>query len=64
MSCKCCGGRTLEFYAGDQLLAALSLHYNQSLRWPEEWSGDGQLTAQSRNERNRWLAARSIHPDE
>lgn len=64
MSCKCCGGPTFEFYAGDQLLAALSLHHNLSLRWPDKWPGDGYLTAESRDHLNRWLGAHSIHPDE
>ena len=43
--CMCCGEPSLEFYKGDQLITTLGIHHGSSLRWPEGWPGDAQLTA-------------------
>jgi hypothetical protein len=33
MQCRCCGSPTIYFYHGEQMLAAVSVHHRQTLRW-------------------------------
>ena len=59
--CMCCGNPTLEFYRDDKLIAALSLHHGQSLRWPSgKWTGDGHLTPASAEFLINWLNERGV----
>jgi hypothetical protein len=45
-STSCSGSLGFDFFAGDQLLATLSLHGGGDLRWSDgPWTGDAPLTA-------------------
>lgn len=60
-SCMCCGNPTFEFYAGDRLLAMVGYHHTERLRWADgKWTGDGRLTAASRNFLITWLAQHGV----
>ncbi len=59
--CGCCGDPTLEFYAGDRLLAMVGYHHGQSLRWAgSQWPADGLLTQPSQAFVVSWLAQHGI----
>jgi len=59
--CMCCGGPTLEFYRGDELLAMLGYHHGLSLRWPNgNWAGDGLLTESARDFLISWLEEHGV----
>lgn len=62
MHCMCCGTPTIEFYKGDKLLAMIGVHHGESLRWPGVWSRDAMLTAESRDQLNRWLQSIGAEP--
>ncbi len=40
--CMCLGNQALELYAGQQLLATITLHHGTSIRW-DAWKGDDNL---------------------
>jgi len=59
--CMCCGNPTLEFYAGDRLLAMVGYHHGQSLRWAGgQWPADGLLTQPSQAFVVSWLASHGV----
>jgi hypothetical protein len=61
--CSCCGHPTLEFWQGDRLLEAVSIHHGGSLRW-RNWSPDAMLTDAGRRFLRQWLTERGIgEPD-
>jgi hypothetical protein len=60
MGCMCCGSPTIEFYAGTELVAALSLHHGRNLRWPRQWPGDGHLTRYSADYLTEWLEENGV----
>jgi hypothetical protein len=41
--CMCYGDYAVEFYAGQQLLATISLHHGASMRY-DKWYGDAELS--------------------
>ncbi|MHC4253063.1 MAG: hypothetical protein ACYS9X_28420 [Planctomycetota bacterium] len=52
-----CGGDPhLWFFSGDQVLAVISVHHGQTLRWRAEFRNDVNLTADSRKAIVRYLA--------
>ncbi|MBM4285143.1 MAG: hypothetical protein FJ128_07825 [Deltaproteobacteria bacterium] len=60
-ACKCCGHPTLEFYRGQELLAALGVHHGETLRWAGgPWRGDAELTPAGSDFLTRWLADRGV----
>jgi hypothetical protein len=58
--CMCCGGPSIEFYRGDELLVTLGCHHGNALRWVEGWRGDGVMTTDSAAELNGWLRANGV----
>ncbi|MGE5296769.1 MAG: hypothetical protein ACM3VT_18265, partial [Solirubrobacterales bacterium] len=59
--CGCCGNPTLEFYAGDRLLAMVGYHHGQSLRWAGgEWPTDALLTQSSQAFVVSWLSQHGV----
>lgn len=57
-SCACGGNPTFEFYAGDALVATVSLHHGVSLRWADgPWPTDVNLTRQGSLSLVAWLKA-------
>ena len=40
--CMCMGDETLELYNGSDLIATISLHHGESIRW-DEWDWDAEL---------------------
>lgn len=57
--CYCLGDQTLEFYHHQQLIAVVSVHHGDHLRW-EGWPGDARLTAASARWLTEWLAKRGF----
>ncbi len=58
-ACQCSGSPTLEFYAGRDLRAAVSVHHGYRLRWAGgAWPGDAELVLASAEAMADWLAAR------
>src|SRR5262245_30238846 len=41
--CLCCGGPSIEFYKGEELVVTLGCHEGR-FRWVEGWQGDAVLT--------------------
>lgn len=59
--CRCCGDPTLEFYAGDRLLAMVGYHHGERLRWAGgQWAGDAELTDRSLAFVISWLAQHGV----
>jgi len=56
--CMCCGGPTVEIYAGASLLAELGMQHAYGFRWSAAWPGDATLTLESNEAVCRWMAAR------
>ncbi len=54
--CKCCGGPTIEFLRGGEIVESLTVHHGQALRW-DGWPGDGPLTSDSADALCDWLNA-------
>lgn len=58
--CMCCGGPSIEFYRGGELVVTLGCHHGKALRWNEGWRGDGVMTSESAAEVNAWLIANGV----
>jgi hypothetical protein len=56
--CMCCGNPSLEFYAGEKLVATLGFHHGRSVRWVEGWTGDGLLVPDGAATLVAWLERR------
>lgn len=55
--CMCAGDPTFKFYAGNEILAMISFHHGQSIRWSGDcWPGDGVLESVSSGFLADWLA--------
>ena len=56
--CMCAGDTKLEFYRGKQLLATISHHHGQSLRWHGgEWEGDSLFSKEAAKAWREWFGA-------
>lgn len=62
--CMCCGDATIEIYRGDTCAVQLSVHHGKTIRWPDHWSADGVMTADSARFVVDWLSENGLdrHP--
>lgn len=60
--CMCSGDPRIEFYRGETMLAVLSVHHGDRVRWNEQWRVDGELTPASRVWIRGWLLSHGIDP--
>jgi len=59
--CKCTGQTAIEFYQGEERLAALALAHSDRLKWPDgRWKGDARLTLMSQEKLTRWIKERGF----
>ena len=55
----CCGGPSIEFYRGGELVVTLGCHHGKSLL-ERGLRGDGVMTPESAAEINAWLIANGV----
>ena len=58
--CMCCGYPSIEFYRGDELITTIGYHHGRSIRWPDRWKWDVELTSDSARSLNQWLAEHNV----
>jgi hypothetical protein len=57
--CLCCGGPTIEFLRGGEIVASVTNQHGQALRFPR-WPGDGPMTPDSADAFCAWMRARGV----
>ncbi|MFN8611809.1 MAG: hypothetical protein U0931_29965 [Vulcanimicrobiota bacterium] len=57
--CMCLGDYAVEFRGAESTLAYLGFHHGQSLRWEDQWGGDGILAEPE--SLLIWLSERGLH---
>jgi hypothetical protein len=60
--CGCFGDVIFEFRSGDELLAKVSFHHQQNLRWAK-WENDVQLTRSSAAALVKWVCDNTADKD-
>lgn len=61
--CGCCGYPTLEFYRAHWLVASVSVHHGEFIRW-EGWNSDGVLTQESAEYLEAFLRLCGLDPED